>query len=66
MVLTQNRQSDPDLIGPSQKQMNQPEICPWTSNGARKHKLESRYFLIGKEIDIMLISDKHLTHKNHF
>lgn len=46
--------------------MNQIKICHWNANGVSQHKLELTNFLHSKDIDIMLLSETHLTNKKHF
>ena len=41
-------------------------ICIWNANGVNQHKLEIIRFLSEKNIDVMLISETHLTNKNNF
>lgn len=46
--------------------MHRIKICHWNANGLTKHKLEVYNFLLSNNIDIMLISETHLTDKNYF
>ncbi|XP_050338511.1 RNA-directed DNA polymerase from mobile element jockey isoform X3 [Bactrocera neohumeralis] len=41
-------------------------ICLWNANGVNQHKLELIRFLDEKSIDVMLLSETHLTNKNNF
>ena len=42
------------------------KICAWNANGVSQHKQEIYNFLRNEEIDLMLISETHLTYKNNF
>lgn len=42
------------------------KICFWNSNGIRQHKHELELFLINNKIDVMLISETHLTSRSYF
>ena len=42
------------------------KICFWNANGINQHKSEITYFLRKEDIDIMLISETHLTNKYNF
>lgn len=46
--------------------MNIIKICHWNANGINQHKFEVEKFLNFTEIDIMLISETHLTTKYNF
>lgn len=46
--------------------MNTLLIAQWNANGISQHKLELETFLNRYNIDIMLISETHLTTKNNF
>lgn len=46
--------------------MNSLKLCYWNANGLSQHKLELREFLQNNQIDVMLISETHLTHFNNF
>ena len=46
--------------------MNTLKICHWNANVLSQHKLELQHFLSNNSIDIMLISETHLTEKNCF
>lgn len=46
--------------------MNELKIVQWNANGVSQHKLEIETFLNRHSIDIMLISETHLTSKNNF
>lgn len=46
--------------------MNALKICHWNANGISQHKNELKLFLNGNSIDMMLISETHLTQKNCF
>lgn len=46
--------------------MNSLKICYWNANGIRQHKNELDYFLRNKNIDIMLVSETHLTQRSFF
>src|SRR6476661_823461 len=46
--------------------MNCLKICFWNANGIRQHKNELEYFLKNKQIDVMMISETHLTSRNTF
>lgn len=46
--------------------MKELKIAHWNANGLPKHKLELEKFLNMNQIDIMLISETHLTGKNNF
>jgi exonuclease III len=41
-------------------------IAQWNANGLQQHKKEVKLFLNQNQIDILLISETHLTSKNHF
>lgn len=41
-------------------------IATWNANGVPQHKLELSQFLNGKHIDVMLLSETHLTNKYNF
>ncbi len=41
-------------------------LCLWNANGISKHKNELQLFLDSSEIDVLLISETHLTSKNNF
>ena len=42
------------------------KICHWNANGLSQHKNELKIFLTTNKIDIMLISETHLTKFNNF
>jgi hypothetical protein len=42
------------------------KIVQWNANGISKHKLELEMFLSTNNIDVMLISETHLTSRNRF
>lgn len=46
--------------------MNYLKICHWNANGINQHKLEIDRFIKDNKIDIMLISETHLTDKYNF
>lgn len=46
--------------------MNYVKICHWNANGVYHHKLELEQFLNANKIDVMLISETHLTDKYNF
>ena len=46
--------------------MNCLKICFWNANGIRQHKNELEYFLKNKQIDVMIVSETHLTSRNTF
>lgn len=46
--------------------MNTLKICFWNANGIRQHKSELAHFLIDQQIDVMLISETHLTSRSLF
>lgn len=46
--------------------MNSISVCHWNANGICQHILELTKFLSQNNIDIMLISETHLTNKNYF
>ncbi|XP_037944267.1 uncharacterized protein LOC119677070 [Teleopsis dalmanni] len=46
--------------------MNAITICHWNANGLSQHVLEVTRFLVSNNIDILLISETHLTFKNCF
>ena len=48
------------------QEMNTLRICHWNANGIRQHKIEISCFLSANEIDVMLVSETHLTSKNNF
>lgn len=41
-------------------------ICQWNSNGISQKKREIEFFLQTNDIDILLLSETHLTSKNNF
>lgn len=41
-------------------------ISTWNANGVSQHKLELAQFLLDNHIDIMLLSETHLTNKYNF
>ena len=41
-------------------------ISMWSANGVSRHKLELTHFLYDKHIDVMLLSETHLTNKYNF
>lgn len=41
-------------------------ISTWNANGVSQHKLELAQFLLEKHIDVMLLSETHLTNKYNF
>ena len=45
--------------------MNFIKICHWNANGISQHKLELKHFLNKNEVDVMLLSETHLTEKNN-
>ena len=46
--------------------MSELNICIWNVNYVNQHKLEIIRFLSEKNIDVMLLSETHLTNKNNF
>jgi len=46
--------------------MSSLRICLWNANGVSRHKLDLARFLKDKEVDIMLLSEIHLTSKYNF
>lgn len=46
--------------------INYLKICHWNANGISQHKLELQHFLAKHEIDLMLVSETHLTDKHNF
>ena len=46
--------------------MNSLRICYWNANGLSQHKYEVQQFLQMQDIDVLLISETHFTHKNCF
>ena len=46
--------------------MNCLKICFWNANGIRQHENELEYFLKNKQIDVMMVSETHLTSRNTF
>jgi len=46
--------------------MNSLKLCHWNANGLVQHKAELELFLKKYSIDVMLISETHLTQKNYF
>ena len=42
------------------------KVCAWNSNGVCQHKLEITHFLAQHNIDVLLLSETHLTNKNYF
>jgi exonuclease III len=41
-------------------------IAQWNANGLQQHKEEVKLFLKQNLIDILLVSETHFTHKNHY
>lgn len=46
--------------------MSHLKIVFWNANGLAQHTLEVKHFLMSNQIDILLISETHFTHKHHF
>ena len=46
--------------------MNCLKICFWNANGLSQHKEELEHFLRDKQIDVMLVSETHLTQRSLF
>lgn len=46
--------------------MSSINIALWNANGLSQHKLELITFLTNQDIDIMLVSETHFTHRNNF
>ena len=42
------------------------KICIWNANGVSQHKLEISNYLYTNHIDMLLISETHLTDKHNF
>ena len=42
------------------------KIALWNANGVSQHRLELQIFLNTEDIDIMLISETHFTHRSYF
>ena len=42
------------------------KICSWNSNGVCQHRLEIMHFLAQNNVDVLLLSETHLTNKNYF
>ena len=41
-------------------------VCFWNANGLNQHKSEISYFMKQQDIDVMLVSETHLTNRYNF